>query len=156
MTEIDDSTRGFSSIIIILASWEAPAPRFGTRKSGSGGVVRRWSLLYVSCVVRATKKYRGKTGPVFGARRYAQMTAQMVRAVMENCGLYNGCNTNRNTQTDARIAQTAMSNGASTMATTPTVVINSEPARSPKTAFTGRHTGRIRNNNGPTFRCPQK
>ena len=59
------------------------------------------------------------TGPVFGARRYAQMSAQMTRAVMENCGLYNGSNTNRNTQTNAQIAQTVMGIGASTIATTP-------------------------------------
>ena len=84
------------------------------------------------------------------------MSAQMARAVMENCGLYNGNTTNRNTQTNAQIAQTAMSTGASTMATTPTVVINSEPARSAKTVFDDRHTGRSRNNNGPTFRRPQK
>ena len=155
MTENDDSTRGFSSILIMFASWEALAPRFGTRKSGSGGVVRRWSLLYVSFVVNATKNYRGRTGPVFGARRYAQMSAQMARAVMENCGLYNGSNTSRNTQTNAQIAQIAVSTGASTMATTPTVVINSKSARSTKTAFDDRHTGRRRNNNGPTFRCPQ-
>ena len=118
-------------------------------------MVRRWSLLYVSFVVNATKKYRGRTGPVFGARRYAQMSAQMARAVMENCGLYNGNNTNRNTQTNAQIAQIAVSTGASTMATTPTVVINSKSARSTKTAFDDRHTGRRRNSNGPTFRCPQ-
>ena len=72
-------------------------------KSGSGEVVRRWSLLYVSFVVNATKKYRGRTGPVFGARRYAQMSAQMARAVMENCGLYNGSNTSRTSQSCTKI-----------------------------------------------------
>ena len=94
-------TRGFSSIIIIFASWEAPAPRFGTRKSGSGGVVRIWSLLYVSFVVHATKSTAARRGPDFGARRYAQMSVQMARAVMENCGLYNGNKASMNTQTHA-------------------------------------------------------
>ena len=83
------------------------------------------------------------------------MSAQMACAVMENCGLYNGSNTSRNTQTNAQIAQTAMSTGASTMATTPTVVIHNKSARSTKTAFDDKHTGRSRDNNGPTVRCPQ-
>ena len=104
---------------------------------------------------KCNEKVPRQDGPVFGARRYAQMSAQMARAVMENCGLYNGNNTNRNTQTNAQIAQIAVSTGASTMATTPTVVINSKSARSTKTAFDDRHTGRRRNSNGPTFRCPQ-
>ena len=64
-----DLTRDFPSIIIISASWEAPATRFGTRKSGTGEVFRRWSLLYVRFVVNATEKCRGRTGPVFEARR---------------------------------------------------------------------------------------
>ena len=117
--------------------------------------MRRWSLLYVSFVVNATKKYRDRTGPVFGARRHAQMSAQMARAVMENCGLYNGNNTNRNTQTNAKMAQRVIGTVGATMATTPTVVINSKSARSAKTAFDDRHTGRSRDNNGPTVRCPQ-
>ena len=70
-------------------------------------------------------------------------------------GIYNCNNTNRNTQTNAKMAQRVIGTVGATMATTPTVVINSKSARSAKTAFDDRHTGRRRNNNGPTFRCPQ-
>ena len=69
--------------------------------------------------------------------------------------LYNGNNTTRDTQTNAQMAQTVMGIVGTTMATTPTVVINNKSARSTKTAFDDRHTGRRRNSNGPTFRCPQ-
>ena len=103
------------------------APWFGTPKFGSGKAVRRWPLLYVRFVVNATKKCRGRPGPIFEAR----MSRRKVRLA------------------EWQIV-------ASTMATTPTMAINSEPARSPKTAFDDRHQGRSRNHNGPTFRCPHK
>ena len=44
---------------------------------------------------------------------------------------------------------------ASTMATAPTMVINSGSARTSQIASDDRHKGRSRSNNGPTFRCPQ-
>ena len=103
------------------------APRFGTPKSGSGKAVRRWSLLYVRFVVNATKKCRGRPGPIFEAR----MPRRKVRLA--------------DWQTVA-----------STMATTPTMAINSEPARSPKAAFDDRRKEMCRNHNVHTFRCPQQ
>ena len=45
---------------------------------------------------------------------------------------------------------------ASTMATTPTMIINSESANSSNTAFDDKHKEKRRNNNGHTFRRPQK
>ena len=46
----------------------------GTQKSSSGGAVRRWSLYDVKFAVKkASKKCRGKTGPVFEARRHPEI-----------------------------------------------------------------------------------
>ena len=53
-------------------------------------------------------------------------------------------------------AHGAVDNCGATMATTPTMAINSEPAGSPKAAFDDRRKGICRNHNVHTFGCPQK
>ena len=79
-----------------------------------------------------------------------QTNTRVAHIVMGGGGLYNGSSTKRNTQTNAQMAQTVMGIVGTTMATSPTVLINSESARSAKTVFDDRRTGRSRNNNGPT------